>query len=431
MSVELAIYRFGEFELNPAESSLRQAGIAIPITPKALNLLSILVENQGHVLDKEYLLDQIWGDSFVEEGNLTFNIRQIRKILGDDAKKPKYIETVPKRGYRFIGNVEKEAIGKDETASSNEVSPVIIKTERRSRKRSAWSPWVLSIPIILAAGGIAAVESWIGVFGPKTTSPTLLTTPFSSERLSTDGDVFYATLAKSGDFVVYVAGSPNEKQSLRIRDLSTGQSREMLEASESQYYGLDISNDDSTVYFVRTAPGNAGKACLFRMNLIGGVPESLACGMEGWFDISNDSGSITFVRCTYGIENICSLYIADGNGKNERLLVTRKRPIRITDNAISPDGRKVVFAAGQSIDGSDDFGIYALDLETGEESAVVDQKFFNIVGIDWMPDGNSLLATALLTNDHSICFWSVDPVRPTATPVKPASEFYKGLSLLS
>ena len=100
-------YRFGPFLLNPAEHTLARDGKAVPLTPKAFETLVILAENRGHMITKEELMNRLWPDSFVEENNLSQNISLLRKALGDDAKE--YIETVPKRGYRFVAAVEAEA----------------------------------------------------------------------------------------------------------------------------------------------------------------------------------------------------------------------------------------------------------------------------------------------------------------------------------
>src|SRR6185369_3042139 len=99
------IYEFGEFRLDTQERILSRGNEPVEITPKGFELLWILVENQGRLLEKEELMEKIWTDSFVEEGSLTFNIRQLRIILGDDAHEPKYIKTVRRHGYRFIADV--------------------------------------------------------------------------------------------------------------------------------------------------------------------------------------------------------------------------------------------------------------------------------------------------------------------------------------
>lgn len=106
------LYEFGEFRLNPGERILMRGGQQVELTPKAFELLSLLVENHGRLLGKNEIMNKIWADSFVEESNLTFNIRQLRKTLGDDAQHPKYIKTVRQYGYRFIADVKQISIEK-------------------------------------------------------------------------------------------------------------------------------------------------------------------------------------------------------------------------------------------------------------------------------------------------------------------------------
>src|SRR5262249_36147827 len=98
---------FREYVLDAGEKVLLHRGKSVPIPPKVLELLLVLVENHGHVVEKDRLMEKLWADTYVEESNLTFSIRKLRKILGDDTHHPTFIETIPKRGYRFIAAVER------------------------------------------------------------------------------------------------------------------------------------------------------------------------------------------------------------------------------------------------------------------------------------------------------------------------------------
>ena len=102
-------YEFGEYLLDPFERRLLRGGQVIPLTPKAFETLCLLVENGGHLLEKNRLMEMLWADAFVEEGNLADNISKIRQALGDSRKEPKFIETVSGRGYRFVGEVKESA----------------------------------------------------------------------------------------------------------------------------------------------------------------------------------------------------------------------------------------------------------------------------------------------------------------------------------
>ena len=114
-------FEFGSFRLDKSERQLLRNGSVVSLTPKAFDTLLFLVENHGHVLEKNELMKALWPGSFVEEGNLTDNISKLRQALGDDRKSPQYIETVPRRGYRFMAEVQEirdeERIGTRGTAT--------------------------------------------------------------------------------------------------------------------------------------------------------------------------------------------------------------------------------------------------------------------------------------------------------------------------
>ncbi len=104
-------FEFGEYRLDPIEHRLLRDGKIITLTPKAFETLRLLVENSGHLLEKDRLMEMLWADAFVEEGNLADNISKIRQALGDSRKAPKFIETVSGRGYRFIAGVVRVEAG--------------------------------------------------------------------------------------------------------------------------------------------------------------------------------------------------------------------------------------------------------------------------------------------------------------------------------
>ena len=99
------LYEFGDFRLDPTDKVLLRRGMPVPLTPKAFDTLLILVENSGHLVEKNEFMKRLWPDTFVEEVALAQNISQLRKVLGEAPGGPAYIETVPKRGYRFVAPV--------------------------------------------------------------------------------------------------------------------------------------------------------------------------------------------------------------------------------------------------------------------------------------------------------------------------------------
>jgi TolB-like protein/Tfp pilus assembly protein PilF len=102
-----SVIRFGPFELNVANGELRKAGVPLKIHPQPLRVLLLLIEHSGQTVTREEIQHSLWGDNtFVDfERGINFCINQVRAALGDDAEKPRYVETLPRRGYRFIAPI--------------------------------------------------------------------------------------------------------------------------------------------------------------------------------------------------------------------------------------------------------------------------------------------------------------------------------------
>src|SRR6476660_9837846 len=98
-------YEFGPFRLDTAERILLRDGYPVSLTPKAYEVLLALVRRAGHIVEKEELMKEVWADAFVEEGNLTHHVFTLRKALGEGSNGSEYIETIPRRGYRFVSPV--------------------------------------------------------------------------------------------------------------------------------------------------------------------------------------------------------------------------------------------------------------------------------------------------------------------------------------
>jgi DNA-binding winged helix-turn-helix (wHTH) protein/tetratricopeptide (TPR) repeat protein len=107
----MTAFSFGPFNLDVANHQLTRDGAVLPFKPKAFDTLRLLVENSGRVISKQELLQQLWPDTFVEESSLTQNIYELRRALGEPRGEARYIENVPKRGYRFIAEVRRSGEG--------------------------------------------------------------------------------------------------------------------------------------------------------------------------------------------------------------------------------------------------------------------------------------------------------------------------------
>ncbi|MEO6393501.1 MAG: tetratricopeptide repeat protein [Pyrinomonadaceae bacterium] len=169
---EPKIYEFEEFRLDGRSHCLfrRETGELVPLTPKAIELLLVLVERPGQVLSKDELLDKVWGKSFVEEANLSQTIFVLRKTLGENTKQPRFILTSPNRGYQFIGSVrsfmtDDAVLGADFLPEAQPVAAPIDHPEpvRPKRLRLVW----LGVPLALL---LALGAYW---FYPKAKPATL------------------------------------------------------------------------------------------------------------------------------------------------------------------------------------------------------------------------------------------------------------------
>ena len=150
------LYQFGPYRLDPRERTLMRGNQTVTLPPKAFDTLVLMVRNSGHLMEKDELIRALWPDSFVEEGSLSNNIFLLRKALGED---PQYIETVPKRGYRFLGQVQCLPDGEEEHQQEQGFRtsrPVLTSAAKVSRLSHSWVTWgigALALFIILAAAG--------------------------------------------------------------------------------------------------------------------------------------------------------------------------------------------------------------------------------------------------------------------------------------
>jgi DNA-binding winged helix-turn-helix (wHTH) protein len=124
------LYEFGPFLLNTAERVLLRDSEPVLLTPKAFEILTVLVRHSGHLVEKEELMRNVWPDAFVEEANITQHVSTIRKALGDGTDDHRYIETVPRLGYRFVANVRELPWGSRERIAE-ESSSLSVTTEDR------------------------------------------------------------------------------------------------------------------------------------------------------------------------------------------------------------------------------------------------------------------------------------------------------------
>jgi len=191
-------FEFGPFRLDPPQQQLLDRGKPVPLTPKAFATLVVLVRNHGRLVSKEELLQSVWPDAFVEESTLAQNIFRLRRLLGDDGDAPLYIETIPKRGYRFIAPVSvpapvelrlpptsvppypvvlrgsaEPALDHSESRTSN---LIVLDPASSTRRKRRLYVWVTASLVAIAAATLVFATIWPREIAPRVLRSSQLTT---------------------------------------------------------------------------------------------------------------------------------------------------------------------------------------------------------------------------------------------------------------
>lgn len=428
MSLETNDFEFEGFLLDTKQKVLLRAGKPVSITPKTFQLLLTLVENHGRLVEKDELMKAVWADSFVEEGNLTFTIGLLRKALGDESRKPRFIETVPRRGYRFIAEVIESAKQNDEQNGSAPID------EQPAEAIPANSPKFKKFvfpAVVLLIAGVVLIGFWFVKSNGFSAQAPILNAPFASEKLSTNGKVTLAVITPDGKNMIYTSGAANDKQSVWLRQIETGSNVEIIPPSDEQYFGLALSPDEKTLYFARRSRSTGEPTGIYSVSVFGGIPQKILSDTElGWMSVSPDGQQISFVRCPLRTDDFCSLFTADAaDGKNERKIVSRRYPFRIGDNRFAPDGKSIAFATGQSITSSNEFNLVEVHIDNGTERQISGEKFFDIKNLLWLPDKSGLLITASRYPNKNFRIWQISAATGEAAALTKDSETYGVLNM--
>ncbi len=269
MSVESnLVYEFGPFRVDTAERVLLREGAPVPLTPKAFDVLLLLVESHGRIVEKDEMMDRVWANSFVEEGNLKATVSMIRKALGEAAGRRNYIETIPRRGYRFRAEVSQsrsedltlmvqertrsvvtieeeqfhsandddsqEPVRGDESAQVANLNGALAATARRKTivadsaatlgdhriadSRTRLLPRSLQV-FATAVIIMSAIGAWLYQSGKE--RPAGIFTGTKVAKLTNNGDTRYAAVSPDGRYVAHVTDDGG-RQSLWVKLVATG-----------------------------------------------------------------------------------------------------------------------------------------------------------------------------------------------------------------
>jgi Tol biopolymer transport system component/DNA-binding winged helix-turn-helix (wHTH) protein len=447
------LYAFGPFLLDPAERVLLREGRPVPLTPKVFDVLLVLVENGGHLLGKKDLMEAVWPDSFVEEGNLTFTISSLRKALGEDRREPQYIETVPRSGYRFVAGVTVldaearadadnagaqaataaagasapdengrpntvEAGGPDAESGEPPVSRAAAAVgrgaaavnvgsgldDKAAEGRAAEAAVITprpeagsrgirfrKLPAFMVVLGAAAAVLGLYLFAGRTRPGAAPSDLFRGATVTRLTTTRNATDAAISPDGRYVVYVVDEAQQrgLWLRQVATNSHVQLDTPSDAFYADIFFSRDSNYVYYVRGERDE--RPSLYQMPVTGGTPRKLIENMTGPIGLSPDGRRFATVRDDE--EGRAVLTIADAfDGGHARDLIKRGRPDFMYRPAWSPDGEVIACLVGTASAEGQRAGIVEVRVSDGAEKPVGAQSWKFVNRLIWLSDGSGLLA---------------------------------------
>lgn len=422
-------YQFGSFRINPSERLLSRDGEEVRLTPKVFEVLLYLVENPGRVLDKDELMKEIWSETFVEEVNLAKNISVLRKVLDEEGNPEiQYIETIPKRGYRFTADVEQiwdetevkplaeknrnMNVAAEENAENGE-----IKVGEESKKNTALTqPENLDSRFFkgnrfirlfgfFAFALLAVAAVWFVVShsmnngSPSASQKIIPFTTFpgseSSPAISPDGKQIAFTWG----------GESGENTDIYVKLVGAGEPLRLT--SEPVVERTPVwSPDGSQIAFLRESASGNG---IYVIPSLGGAARKLADTYGLPFSWS-PSGEFLAVAEKSSREEPFSLFLlSTKTGEKRKLTNPPAQYFGDRDPVFSPDGKTLAFARMSAVDVED---IYLLPVAGGEPQRLTfDDKFLG--GLDWTADGHEIVFSSTRSGDSNL--WRI-PVSGGAAP---------------
>ena len=351
----MAIFEFGPFLLDPAKRSLVRDGVPQSVTPKAFDVLLLLVEQRGRVLSKDELLKTIWPDTFVDEANLSQQIFMLRRILNGDSKDPEYIATVPRRGYSFVGDAIERPV----------TEPAVARPVRRWRRVPAL--WLAALTVVVMLVG---VRSW---WRPAGSGPRILSVT------ALPGLEQHPSISPDGNFVAFSWTGPDVegRPHIWIKAVDSEAKRRLTETPQAESRPA-WSPDGREIAFLRAGQG------VFVASALGGSERQISKSgsMVGW---TPDGRSLLITdRLNDGPRGIFKIDLGTG----ERRQVTQPSAgMGDWTFAVSPDGSTLAFVRYGRPGISD---LYVVPIEGGEGRRRTNWDA-QIGGVAWTPDGRDLL----------------------------------------
>jgi Tol biopolymer transport system component/DNA-binding winged helix-turn-helix (wHTH) protein len=359
--------RFGQFEVDPASRELRKNGRLVKVQRQHFAVLLLLVERAGQVVSREEIHQHIWGnDTFVDfERGINLSINQIRAALGDDAEKPRFIETIPRWGYRFIANVENREqrgaaasitpiLGNRESIASGDQEQVNPPPDIRVAVRplSAKRILISCLTALTAVGaGFLLLRSWhSGARSAQTHTGTAIVRTFPLTTFP--GEFQGIALSPDASQVAFTWNGPNfAKWDIYVQRIEGDRPLQITHTQSGMITGIDWSPDGRLLVFGRCDQENRG--ALYTIPPLGGPEHKLTDVACVWGDATAiwtpDSRSLVFSdSCTPGGSLGIAAFELE-TGQKRCLASPASNAVDFLNPMVSPDGNNVAFVSQSTI----------------------------------------------------------------------------------
>lgn len=394
---EKRVYEFGPFRLDSIERLLLRDGAPVSVAPKVFHTLVALVERNGRLVEKEELLREIWPDSFVEEANLSMNVSAARRALGEGPGEHRYIETVSKRGYRFVASVRVLSNGSAHGDGNGAYADVVRVPEPAAvpevaairagcwRRRAAIAAGL--VVLIAATVAVTLAISWRLDRRPA----GLDFQKMHFERVAGTGKVVNAVISPDGKYLAQVA-SDGPRAGLSIRHVGTARTVELVPPADVTYEHVTFSPDGAFIYYVVY---DSELVAAYRIPALGGAPARIAENVDRAIDVSPDGSRVAYVRVN-GIFEESEVVVADADGSDARTVYVRRRPepLLFGNAAWSPDGKRIVCVALVGA-APDLVSLLEIDVESGATRPLGVSRWKVVERVAWTPDGEGVALAAL------------------------------------
>jgi len=409
------LYEFGNFVLDARSRILLNDGTTVRLTPKAFETLLVLIRNGVQVVDKDQLMKEVWPDTFVEEGSLSRNIYELRKALGDDPSEPRYIETIPKRGYRFLAPVRVSApavpqidpltIGGEATIIEKHTFARVVSDDVEGSDLLRGAKPISSATRLLPAGDVvgrkrknilaaAAVAALvltvaIGTFVLKRRTQSAAPSPPASRARNTlvrltNNNAWDAGAAWSPDGKrIAFCSNRDGKSEIYVMN-ADGSDVKRVTDNLSDDFGPQWSPDGKKLLFDSERDGNKE---IYVMDADGGNQTRLTRNNEtdsatSW---SPDGSQIAFASNRDNGSYNYDIYVMNADGSNVRKIVND--PEYDAEPKWSPDGRKLLFVTGRN----GNFDVYETNIDGTEQQNLTADYNKNDGAAAWSRDGKSIV----------------------------------------